>query len=81
MTTRRRKDAPVGDRTRTKRAKAHLERLADAKGKRILVDLGEIEREALDLLVETGYGANQSDAVRRAIVEAAERQEAPESDG
>ena len=32
------KKAPVGDTTRTERAKAHLERLENANGKRLLVE-------------------------------------------
>lgn len=77
MTTARRppKSSAGSAQTATQRAKAHLDRLATSAGKRLVVDLGELEREALELLVERGYGNNQSDAVRRAILEAAERQE------
>ena len=76
-----RKSRSASDYTRTKRAKAHLERLSKAEGKRVVVDLREIEHTALEQLVERKYGANQSDAIRRAIVEAAERQEPEGSEG
>ena len=66
---------PTTDTTRTRRAKAHLERLAQSDGKRVVVDLGELERTALEALVERQYGRTQSDVIRRAIVEAAEREE------
>lgn len=66
---------PTTDHTRTRRAKAHLERLAKSEGKRVVVDLGELERTALEMLVERQYGRTQSDVIRRAIVEAAEREE------
>ena len=75
------KQPPDHDYTRTRRAKAHLERLADAQGKRVVVDLGELERTALDVLVERQYGRTQSDVIRRAIIEAAEREEAGGSAG
>lgn len=64
----------VGDRTRTARAAAHLERLEEAKGKRVVVDLGKAEREALEGLLEAGYAANQSDVIRKALTQAASRQ-------
>ncbi len=68
------KTKPVGDRTRTARATAHLERLEEAKGKRVVVDLGKIEREALEGLLEAGYAATQSDVIRKALTQAASRQ-------
>lgn len=73
------KKPPAHDYTRTRRAKAHLERLNSSQGKRVVVDLGELERTALDMLVERQYGRTQSDVIRRAIVEAAEREEPGES--
>jgi hypothetical protein len=76
MTTARPRKPPTDSAlTPTQRAKAHLERLAKSAGKRVVVDLGEIECTALEVLVERGYGGTQSDVIRRAIVEAAERQE------
>lgn len=65
--------SPVGDRTRTARAAAHLERLGVASGKRVVVDLGRAEREALDKLKAVGYAQTQSDVIRRALTEAATR--------
>ena len=64
----------VGDRTRTARATAHLERLEEAQGKRVVVDLGKIEREALEGLLDAGYAATQSDVIRKALTQAAAAQ-------
>lgn len=60
---------PAGDTTRTARAVAHLERLQDAKGKRLVVDLDAAGREALEALLESGYGTSQKEVVIRALVE------------
>ena len=68
------KPKPVGDRTRTARAAAHLERLEEAKGKRVVVDLGKVEREALEGLLDAGYAPTQSDVIRKALTQAASRQ-------
>ena len=68
------KPKPVGDRTRTARAAAHLERLEEAKGKRVVVDLGKVEREALEGLLAAGYAPTQSDVIRKALTQAASRQ-------
>ena len=68
------KPKPVGDRTRTARAAAHLERLGDAEGKRVVVDLGKADREALEGLQAAGYAESQSGVIRRAIQDAAARQ-------
>lgn len=65
------KTKPVGDRTRTARAAAHLERLEEAKGKRVVVDLGKAEREALEDLLEAGYAETQSDVIRKSLMQAA----------
>ncbi len=62
------KKTPVGDTTRTERAKAHLERLADAKGKRLLVDLSAEGHEALQALLADGYGATNKAVVDRALI-------------
>ncbi len=68
------KPKPVGDRTSTARAAAHLERLDEAKGKRVVVDLGKDAREALEGLLAGGYADTQSDVVRNALKEVAARQ-------
>jgi hypothetical protein len=58
----------VGDQTRTARAKAHLERLESAKGKRLVVDLDASGLDALSKLMEAGYGDSQKAVVIRALV-------------
>ena len=68
------KTNPVGDRTRTARAAAHLARLGVAKGKRVVVDLGAEDRESLVGLLRVGYATTQSDVIRKALSEAALRQ-------
>ena len=62
---------PVGDLTRTARAKAHLERLDEAKGKRLVVDLDAEGRMALEGLLEAGYADSQKGVVIKALVGAA----------
>lgn len=57
------------DVTRTVRAVAHLERLEEAKGKRVVADLDAPAVEALDALLGTGYGKSQVDVIRKALVE------------
>ena len=61
----------VGDQTRTARAKAHLERLESAKGKRLVVDLDASGLDALLKLLEAGYGDSQKAVVIRALVASA----------
>jgi hypothetical protein len=62
---------PAGDTTRSARAVAHLERLQEAKGKRLVVDLDASGREALEALLEVGYGATQREVVVSALTAAA----------
>lgn len=64
---------PVGDVTRTARAKAHLERLTEAKGRRLLVDLDAEGSQDLDALLEAGYEKTNRGVVSRALNEAAAR--------
>lgn len=64
------KKAPQGDTTRTERAKAHLERLAEAKGKRLLVDLDAEGSAALIELLASGYGVTNKAVVNRALIAA-----------
>lgn len=61
---------PSSDVTRTARAKAHLERLEVAKGKRLVVDLDAEGRQALELLLDAGYGTNQKTVVIKALIAA-----------
>lgn len=67
------KQAPVGDLTRTKRAKAHIERLEKAAGKRLLVDLDAEGHAALNALLVAGYGPTNKAVVGRALVAASKR--------
>ncbi|WP_310635780.1 hypothetical protein [Delftia acidovorans] len=67
------KKAPVGDTTRTERAKAHLERLAQSSGKRLLVDLDADGHAALNALLVDGYGATNKAVVNRALIDASRR--------
>ena len=60
----------VGDATRTVRAKAHLERLENANGKRLLVDLDAEGHAALKALLAAGYGETNKAVVNRALVAA-----------
>lgn len=62
---------PSGDTTRTARAVAHLERLQEAQGKRLVVDLDATGREALEALLESGYGGTQKEVVVKALTAAA----------
>ena len=64
------KKVPKGDTTRTERAKAHLERLVEAEGKRLLVDLDAEGHAALEALLANGYGATNKAVVIRALVTA-----------
>lgn len=67
------KNSPVGDTTRTERAKAHLERLEQANGKRLLVDLSADGHAALNALLAGGYGATNRAVVERALIAAVQR--------
>lgn len=67
------KQAPVGDLTRTARAKAHLERLEKASGKRLLVDLDAEGHAALNALLAAGYGMTNKAVVNRALIAASKR--------
>lgn len=59
------------DVTRSTRAAAHLERLVEAKGKRLVVDLDEPARVALEVLLSAGYGSTQREVVAKALKAAA----------
>lgn len=67
------KKPPVGDTTRTERAKAHLERLEQASGKRLLVDLDADGHAALNALLADGYGVTNKAVVNRALIAASHR--------
>lgn len=68
------KEKSGGDVTSTARGLVLLERLKDSNGKRVVVDLGSIDRVNLEELVSIGYADNQSAVIRKAIGEAAKRQ-------
>lgn len=67
------KKTPIGDTTRTERAKAHLERLEQASGKRLLVDLDADGHAALYALLADGYGGTNKAVVNRALIAASTR--------
>lgn len=57
----------------TLRAKAHLSRLEEANGKRLLVDLDKEGRSALENLLESGYAKTQKEVVIKALKAAADK--------
>lgn len=57
----------------TARATAHLDRLEEAKGKRLVVDLDAPAREALEALLTAGHGSTQREVVCQALVSMAKR--------
>ena len=67
------KPEPVGDRTRTARAKAHLVRLEAGEGKRLLVDLDAEGHTALKKLLNSGYGVSNKEVVIKALVTESKR--------
>ncbi|POR07979.1 hypothetical protein [Diaphorobacter sp. LR2014-1] len=67
------KKVPLGDVTRTARAKAHLERLEKSNGKRLLVDLDAEGSDALAALLVSGYGPTNKAVVNRALIAASKR--------
>lgn len=67
------KQKPVGDVTRTDRAKALLVRLNESGGKRLPVDFDAEGVQALQMLLAAGYAGTQKDVVLRAVKEAAKK--------
>lgn len=67
------KAKPVGDVTRTARAKSLLARLNESGGKRLPVDFDAEGVQALQVLLATGYAGTQKDVVLRAVKEAAKK--------
>lgn len=65
------KKTPPVDLTRTARSKAHLLRLDESGGKRLLVDITAEGVEALGILLNSGYGSTQKDVVVQALIDAA----------
>lgn len=63
----RRKSRPT---TSTERAREHLERLEQKKGRRLLVDLDESGAAALEVLAEHGYGTTNREIVQAALIAA-----------
>ena len=61
------------DETSTARGVAHLDRLAAAKGKRLVVDLDQPALESLEALLAVGYGKTQRQVVCKMLVEVAKR--------
>ena len=58
------------DKTSSRRATVHLERLAERKGKRLPVDLSAEHIEKLDELILSGYGPTAAGVIRKAIEDA-----------
>jgi len=58
------------DTTQTPRQLAHLERLAQNGGKRVLVDLDAEAAEALESLQADGYAVTRKGVVSRALLDA-----------
>lgn len=55
------------DKTSTKRQSAHLDRLAETKGKRLPVDLSGDHLQKLEELIQAGYGTSNAAVIRKAI--------------
>ena len=64
---------PAGLATSTERAKRHLDRLAESKGKRLLVDLDALPTQMLEALKAHGYGDTNKAVVSRALMDAARK--------
>ena len=64
------KTNPLGDTTRTARAGTYLNRLAQAEGQRLVVDLPESACNALEKLMNSGYGDTKRAVVIRALLAA-----------
>lgn len=59
------------DTTRTKRQGEYLDRLTEAKGKRLVVDLDADGKTDLETLLSAGYGVKKRDVIHKALSEAA----------
>jgi len=57
------------DHTASKRATAHLTKLAESKGRRLPVDLGGEHNAKLNDLLGVAYGKTAADVIRNAIDE------------
>ena len=55
------------DKTSSKRAASHLERMVEAKGKRVPIDFDAERLEKMDTLIQAGYGESKAAVVRKAI--------------
>ena len=58
------------DKTSSRRASAHLDRLAENRGKRLPVDLSAEHIAKIDALVSYGYGPTAAGVIRKAIEDA-----------
>ena len=65
------KKPPVGDVTRTARAKSDLQRLEDQGGKRVVTDFHAAGNADLQKLLANNYGSSQTEVVIRAVQAAA----------
>ncbi len=64
---------PVGDVTRTARAKSLVQRLLDGGGKRTVIDFDAEGLQAMKMLLSAGYASTQREVVLKAVKEAAKR--------
>lgn len=67
------KQKPVGDVTRTARAKSLVQRLQEAGGKRAVIDFDADGVQDLQKLLSAGYASTQREAVLKAVKEAAKK--------
>lgn len=52
----------------TERGKSYLDRLSKSKGRRLVIDLDESGKDALEKLLNTGYGMSQKEVVTKALI-------------
>ena len=61
------------DHTRTERSRSHHDRVVDAGGKRVSVDMDADRLKKIKRLLDHNYGETKADVIRRAIDEASDR--------
>lgn len=57
----------------TERGKSYLDRLSKSKGRRLVIDLDESGKDALEKLLNTGYGMSQKEVVTKALIFCSQR--------
>lgn len=68
---------PPTDKTSTERGKTYLDRLNEANGKRLIVDLDAAGKGALEKLLNIGYGLSNKEVVIKALTEAEKNNKLP----